>query len=178
MKKITKTIYKSDGDMYDTPAAVDRETGTMYINPKLYFSLTPFQRKFVKLHELGHLYLDTNSELDADNYAFDKLAGTEFRSLKQCIECLETILDPNKTGHAIRIENMYQRALDWDKNHPLLDKASSKAEDTQAETQQIAAILEGVNNNAQINANRETDTIQTKYLTIGLIAIAAIMLLK
>lgn len=104
--------------MEDTPAAMDRETGQMYINPKRYFDLTPFQREFVKLHEKGHYVLNTDSELAADEYAFNHLAGTRFRSLKQCIECLEEILDENLIGHKVRIDHMYQLAIRWDKQHP------------------------------------------------------------
>ena len=106
--------------MEDTPAAMDRETGQMYINPKRYFALTPFQREFVKLHEKGHYILNTDSEMAADEYAFNHLAGTQFRSLKQCIECLEEILDENLIGHKVRVDHMYQLAMRWDKQHPIL----------------------------------------------------------
>ena len=105
--------------MEDTPAAMDRETGQMYINPKRFFALTPFQREFVKLHEKGHYVLNTDSELAADEYAFKHLAGTQFRSLKQCIECLEEILDENLIGHKVRVDQMYKLALRWDKQHPI-----------------------------------------------------------
>ena len=105
--------------MEDTPAAMDRETGQMYINPKRFFALTPFQREFVKLHEKGHYVLNTDSELAADEYAFKHLAGSQFRSLKQCIECLEEILDENLIGHKVRVDQMYKLALQWDKQHPV-----------------------------------------------------------
>jgi len=111
------TVYQSYGEMADTPAAIDRENGVLYINPKRWFKLTPFQRKFVKLHEYGHLNLNTDSELLADEYAFNHLAGTEFRSLKQCIECLEQILNEDILGHKVRIDNMYKLAVQWDKKH-------------------------------------------------------------
>lgn len=111
------TVYQSEGDMADTPAAIDRMNGVLYINPKRWFKLTPFQRKFVKLHEYGHLNLNTDSELEADEYAFNHLAGTEFRSLKQCIECLEEILNEEILGHKVRIDNMYRLAIEWDRKH-------------------------------------------------------------
>lgn len=116
-------MYKSDGFMYDTPAAVDRQAHVLYINPRLYHALTEFQKKFVKQHEYGHYVLNTEDEFKADAYAFDKLAGTEYRSLKQCIGTLETVLDGDKAGHRARVEAMYRRALKWDREHP--DKAKN-----------------------------------------------------
>lgn len=174
-----KTIYKSNGDMADTPAAIDRERRILYINPKLYFKLTPFQQKFVKLHEYGHLQMNTSNEFIADAYAFDRLAGTEFRSLKQCIECLNTILDPNNPGHKVRIDALYERALEWDRQHPILEKAaqSTNAENLQAITQLVLASQEGVNNNTQIRSNENTQQTNTKYLALAGVAIIAILLL-
>ena len=174
-----KTIYKSNGDMADTPAAIDRERRILYINPKLYFKLTPFQQKFVKLHEYGHLQMNTSNEFIADAYAFDRLAGTEFRSLKQCIECLNTILDPNNPGHKVRIDALYERALEWDRQHPILDKAaqSTNAENLQAITQLVLASQQGVNNNTQIRSNENTQQTNTKYLALAGVAIIAILLL-
>lgn len=174
-----KTIYKSNGEMADTPAAIDRERRILYINPKLYFKLTPFQQKFVKLHEYGHLQMNTSNEFIADAYAFDRLAGTEFRSLKQCIECLNTILDSNNPGHKVRIDALYERALEWDRQHPILDKAaqSTNAENLQAITQLVLASQEGVNNNTQIRSNENTQQTNTKYLALAGVAIIAILLL-
>ena len=118
-----KTVYQSSGEMSDTPAAIDRDNGILYLNPKMWFNLTPFRRKFIKWYEYGHLHLNTDSEIKADEYAFNKLAGTEFRSLKQCIECLEEILDEKILGHKVRIDHMYNLALEWDKKNKL-NKAS------------------------------------------------------
>lgn len=168
--------------MWDTPAAVDREEGILYINPKRWFELTPFQRKFVKFHEYGHYYLQTDSEEEADAYAFDKLAGTEFQSLKQCIQCLETILDPTRIGHKVRIEALISRALQWDKEHPMkkINKAtqSNRAEEIQAMTQLIAAQGQTINNSEQIRANEEASKKNTQYLMIGMMVIAGLFILK
>lgn len=174
-----KTIYKSNGDMADTPAAIDRERRILYINPKLYFKLTPFQQKFVKLHEYGHLNMNTSNEFIADAYAFDRLAGTEFRSLKQCIECLNTILDPTNPGHKVRIDALYERALEWDRQHPFLDAAakSTEAENIQALTQMVMAAGQNVTNTDQVHANENVQKNNTKYLALAGIAIIAILLL-
>lgn len=104
--------------MSDTPYACNRETRTIYTNPILASKLTTFEKKFWILHEKGHINLNTDSEIKADNYAFDRMAGTEFRSLKQMIEALEKLLDSRKPGHQVRIDNLYRRAIEWDKQHP------------------------------------------------------------
>jgi Zn-dependent peptidase ImmA (M78 family) len=103
--------------LQDCPAGTNRYTGLIVINPNLYDKLTPFQQKFTILHELGHINLQTDDETLADAYAFDRLAGTEFRSLKQCVEFLDELLDPNYSENQKRIETLYKRAEEWDKKH-------------------------------------------------------------
>lgn len=176
-----KVVYQSSGEMYDTPAAVDRETGTLYINPKLWFKLTPFQRKFIRLHEQGHYYLNTDSEEAADAYAFDRLAGTEYRSMKQCIETLETILDPNRTGHRIRTEALIQRAIEWDKAHPLRKSSGGGGGGGMSEEAVVRIIQEsyaGSNQAQQIQASRETNSDNNRTMVYCMLAIAALFLLK
>lgn len=51
-----------------TPARVHRPTGTVELAPS-FFQLTPDQRHFVLLHEIGHYALNTRSEYDADAWA-------------------------------------------------------------------------------------------------------------
>lgn len=111
--------------MHDTPYAADRATGTIYTNPILAKNLTPFEKKFWILHEKGHIILNTDDEIKADNFAFDSLAGTEYRSMKQMIEAEEKLLNPNSPYHQARIDNLYRRAIAWDKAHPSLNKATS-----------------------------------------------------
>ena len=114
-----KIIYEYDREhpeLQDCPAGTNRYTGHIVINPDLFDQLTPFQQKFTIQHEIGHIQLQTDIEIEADGYAFDQLAGTEFRSLKQCLEFLEgiLILDPINEN---RIEALRQRAYDWDAKH-------------------------------------------------------------
>lgn len=116
-------VNKTTGEMVGTPCACDRQTATIYINPPLYSKLPPFERKFWILHEKGHIVLDTPDELKADKYAFDKLAGTEWRSLKQMIGALEHLLDSSNEFHQERIDHIYKLALQWDKTHPVLNGA-------------------------------------------------------
>ena len=104
-------------DLKDCPAGADQQNAVIVINPDLFNQLTPFQQKFVIQHETGHIMLRTYDEIQADAYAFDRLAGTEFRSLKQCLETLETLLVPGLPEVDKRIDALYNRALAWDNRH-------------------------------------------------------------
>lgn len=106
-----RTEWKAIGS---TPAAVNHFYGILYLHPVLFPKLTPFQQKFVYWHELGHYYLNTASEIEADAYAFDHLAGSEFRSLKQCLRSLSEVLDKDNPTLRPRYEALYRRALKWD----------------------------------------------------------------
>ena len=111
--------------MADTPCACDRATATIYINPILYSRLSPFERKFWIWHEKGHILLNTEDELRADEFAFNKMAGTEWRSLKQMLEALEHLLDETNYYHQERIDHIYRLALKWDEEHPMINKSVS-----------------------------------------------------
>lgn len=170
--------------MSDTPAAIDRETGTLFINPRLYFRLTKFQQKFVILHEKGHYILNTDIEEEADAYAFDHLVGTEYRSMKQMIETLETILDPNKIGHQARIRTLINRAVEWDKAHPMrVSKASGSDDSNAKETLQAAkdlndSTMRGINNALQTLYTKENNSDNNRTMVYMMLAIVALFLLK
>lgn len=171
--------------MYDTPAAIDRESATLYLNPKLWFKLTRFQQNFVRLHELGHLVLDTDIEEEADAFAFDRLVGSEHRSMKQCIETLETILDPHKLGHRVRIDALYQRALAWDKAHPMkLDKGSGSSQtetptnDGDSAAEIIQASGQATADALQIVQQKEQNSDNNRTMVYMMLAVAALFLLK
>ena len=174
-----KIVYNSQGIMKDTPAAIDRKAGILYINPKRYFALTPFQQKFVKFHEYGHYNLNTDSEIAADEYAFNQLAGTEFRSLKQCIECLEELLDEDKIGHKIRIDHMYGLALKWDREHPELNKmaGSEEAAKDDAYTNVILAQQTGTVKTLSTTFNGLQNLLNSILIT-GVLVVAMFFILK
>ncbi len=120
------TRYTTDPWISSTPAAVDRSTGILYINPRLFSQLTPFQKKFVKLHEEGHWRLNTDSETRADAYAFRRLAGTELRSLKQAMDCIDTLLSDNNPTKARRYRALYRLALAYDWQHTSNPRAAAE----------------------------------------------------
>lgn len=107
-----KRIYTNE--LSGTPAAIDRREGIIYINPTLFNQLTYFEKRFVILHEEGHYYLNTSDEVAADAYAFDRLAGTEFKSLKKTLGTLDKLLVKGNIQRAERIYQLYKRALKWD----------------------------------------------------------------
>ena len=176
-----KTVYLSTGEMADTPAAIDRDARILYINPKLWFKLTPFQREFVKQHEYGHLNLDTDSELLADEYAFNKLAGTQFQSLKQCVECLEEILDEQKIGHKVRIDQMYELALKWDKEHktPQLNKGTG-AEEAASDDALTNVVLASNAGNIKLTQSifNSLQSVLNSLLITSVLIVAMIFILK
>ena len=63
---------------------------------------------------MGHYKFQTSDELVADAYAFDQLAGTEFRSLKQALGCINDVLKNNNPTKQLRYDALYRRVLEWD----------------------------------------------------------------
>lgn len=70
-------------DNPDNPARCNRATGVIEINQSVMNKLTPLQQRYWLEHERGHIRLQTTDEIEADRYAFQRLAGTEPYSLKQ-----------------------------------------------------------------------------------------------
>ncbi len=177
MKKKLTTVYQSDGEMRDTPAAVDRENGILYINPRLYNRLTRFEQRFVRLHEEGHYYLNTSDEFKADAYAFDRLAGTEFKSLKQCVRCLKVILTNEDKEHRARKKALYNRALAWDKDHGTTPQPTklNKAIGTkqQREVNNMIDII-GKNWNTGVLGTANAFVTNNNSLVMAIVAVAAL----
>jgi hypothetical protein len=101
----------------DSVACVNRDTGTILVNEPLFRQYTSFEQQFILLHEEGHYRLNTQSELDADAYAFDRLVGTQPHSLLQLCEALEHTLPFSSQEHYERVRVQLIRALTWDARH-------------------------------------------------------------
>ncbi len=168
--------------MAGTPCACDRETGVIYINHDIYDKLTLFQKKFWIWHEKGHIRLNTADEIRADNYAFDHLAGTQYRSLKQMIEAAEGLLDSNSPYHQERIDNLYRRALEWDAKHPQqpINKATSK-QITALGTQfnnLILGLTAGMTAQTQVvQSGQQTQQTSSNTMLIAIMAVVLIIML-
>jgi hypothetical protein len=119
--KITYEFDRNHPELQDCPAGCIISKAVIVINPDLFYQYDEFQRKFILLHEEGHIALRTGieveDEISADAYAFDRLAGTEFKSLKQCLNFLKILLVPGIPSTDSRIAALYDRAVQWDARH-------------------------------------------------------------
>lgn len=84
------------------PARCHIPTGVIEINGALWPFLTPEQQEFVLNHERGHRDLKTFSEVDADNYALNKMALKKPYSLINHITSVSSISkgDPERVHNA------------------------------------------------------------------------------
>ena len=77
-------------------AKVNRRTGVLYLNPKVWEGLPTDQKEFVLFHEAGHLKLQTSSEFAANKYAIKNFLPVKTitkRELGQKIMVMREILD-------------------------------------------------------------------------------------
>jgi hypothetical protein len=115
-----KIIYdRHHPELQDCPLGCVRMNGNgiIVINPDLFYAMTDFEQRFWLLHEEGHIALDTDSETKADEYAFNQLAGTEFRSLKQMVAALNNLLSDYNPETHVRKKTLMKLALEWDKRN-------------------------------------------------------------
>lgn len=100
-----------------TPARVNRQTGELQINLPVWEKLTSEEKRFVELHEEGHLVLQTKNELAADRYAFKKYADEGY-SLKAGVKALTKVLQ-DKPNHLIRSNEILKQATQYQKNRSM-----------------------------------------------------------
>lgn len=108
--------------MPGNPAQVDRKTGELFINPYSWETMPESMRRFILLHEEGHLKGGQNggpteNELKADLYAFRQFKHTEPNSLKKSVVALDMVLGKSPE-HIKRKLLIYSAALleDWHVN--------------------------------------------------------------
>ncbi len=105
-------------ELGNTPARVNRRTGDIYINSKIWQSIPEKQRKFILLHEIGHYKLDTSNEIAADDFAFRNFAGTEKYSLKSILHAIADNLDiEHNSEHRKRYNIIARKLLEFDAEH-------------------------------------------------------------
>lgn len=112
-KRITKVVYTED--LNNTPAAVNRSTGVLYIKPSVFNSFSHAQQAFIILHERAHVELDTDNEFLADEEAFRQYVKKGF-PLSQSIYALSRVLTMNSPEHLQRVIAQLQRAKQFDKS--------------------------------------------------------------
>ncbi len=170
--------------MADTPYGADNERRIIYINPKLVAKLSRFERRFWIEHDKCHINLNTNYELAADRYMFNRLAGKEYKSLKQMIEAAENLLDENKPYHQERTDQLYLLALDWDRKHPETHIQKTTRNDVAMQRTTMNGISDAMLNLGTIlhlQSQDQTDattSASNSSNTIIIMAIAAVIVLK
>jgi hypothetical protein len=116
VRGITKIIYVEDLKR-NTPASVDRNTGVLYINLKIWNKIKVWEHRFfILLHEYAHVALNTSDELAVDEYAF-KLYAQRGLSLTKSVTALADLLNANNKDHCWRTYKQLERAKEFDYKH-------------------------------------------------------------
>ena len=100
-----------------SPAISDLYDETITVNTHVFRRFDDFTQRFILAHERGHIDLVTNNELEADDYAFQQVAGTEPLSLRKSVSALREALPFTHPAHAERLRAQVRRALLWDAEH-------------------------------------------------------------
>ena len=95
--------------LQECPAAVrvSSDGATLLLNARKLLRYTPFERRFVVAHELGHLLMNTANESIADAFALGLLAGTVRNSLRGCVSALGKVdVPPSRLKRLLRMAVM------------------------------------------------------------------------
>lgn len=88
--KVRGVRYRND--LGNSPAAVGRTTGIIFINPRIWPTLTKDEQYFIICHEWAHIKGQLMDEKKTDALAFKRYVKSG-RSLKATIYALAKILD-------------------------------------------------------------------------------------
>ncbi len=105
-----KFIDTDSSDLQDCPAAVDMDTGDIYINRDVWDKYTESEKQFILQHESGHYNRQTDSEEESDLYALRQNFGKVKKSLKSSFSALEKAGVKSKK----RIDSLWRNALTID----------------------------------------------------------------
>jgi hypothetical protein len=112
-----RVVYRNLFPRETSPALADLHARVITVNTPVFNRYDDFTKRYILLHEKGHIKLNTFNEFDADAYAFDALAGTEPYSLRHSVKALQTALPFTHPAHDERLRNQIIRALEWDAAH-------------------------------------------------------------
>lgn len=151
--EVFSCIYFKNG-MGRNPAQVNIKTRELFVNPVIWERLPESFRRFLILHEEGHLKGGPNgtpaiSEFAADMYAFRQYKNTEPNSLKKSVFAIDALLgnSPEQTKRKLLV---YSAALleDWSHN---------KNEQALVEYHNVKSELEQYHNvTGMVQANSDT----------------------
>lgn len=103
--------YAAINYMGDTPATSYQNSKLICLNADVFFLYPAQIRKFIALHEQGHIVLNTDSEIEADNYAFKKFNGSLPSSHRWSVLAMSRVLPFSNKEQYKRLLNMYKQAL-------------------------------------------------------------------
>jgi hypothetical protein len=112
-----RVVYRNLFPRETSPALADLHARVITVNTPVFNRYDDFTKRYILLHEKGHIKLNTFNEMAADNYAFDSLAGTEPYSLRNSVKALQTALPFTHPAHDERLRQQVIRALRWDAAH-------------------------------------------------------------
>ncbi|MDR0691571.1 MAG: hypothetical protein LBF69_00870 [Prevotellaceae bacterium] len=112
-----RIVYRNLFPRETSPALADLQEGVITVNSPVFNKYDDFTKRYILLHEKGHIKLNTFNEIAADSYAFDALAGTEPYSLRNSVKALQTALPFTHPVHDERLRQQLIRALAWDAAH-------------------------------------------------------------
>lgn len=106
--------YVGREQLGNCPACVVMTDPPVYeINRDVWATMSPFERRFILQHEIGHYRLQTDSETAADRYALRHTAGTERESLRKSLITLYNM----GCIPLSRVEALYEECKKIDKEH-------------------------------------------------------------
>lgn len=114
-KRITNVKAVSSEALRGATAAVNVETGVMYINKSIWPLLSPDAQCFIICHELAHLKYATDNEYLADEKGFEMYVKTG-RSLREAVKSL--CRDHSGHGYSEEIisrgNELFKKAIAYD----------------------------------------------------------------
>lgn len=95
------------------PAKCNIKTGVITLNDSVWNKLTPIEQRYWLAHEEGHIRTHGGSEVEADTYAFKKVAGSQPYSLRDIRRSMQKIIatNPNAPEAKARIDNNMRLSL-------------------------------------------------------------------
>lgn len=100
-------------DNPQNPAKCNIKTGVITLNDSVWNKLTPLEQQYWLAHEEGHIRTRGGSEVEADIYAFKRVAGSQPYSLRDIRRSMQKIIatNPNAPEAKARIENNMRLSL-------------------------------------------------------------------
>lgn len=100
-------------DNPQNPAKCNIKTGVITLNDSVWNKLTPLEQQYWLAHEEGHIRTRGGSEVEADIYAFKRVAGSQLYSLRDIRRSMQKIIatNPNAPEAKARIDNNMRLSL-------------------------------------------------------------------